>query len=248
MINRSIVTFLIVVSSFILSLGQTPEAKKDTTSVQKAFCFSLRGSGSYLGVQTQEVNKENIAKFQLTDVRGVAVGKVADNSPAATAGLRAGDIIVRFGNEEVTGGLKLARLIAEVDPDHKTTIAIVRGGLEKDITATIGKRPSPGFENSDLQLQSPIKPRDLPFPSGVDLMFLIKELARDIDLNVLFDPESFLVGRKVYIDLKNIREAQALDYIFLQERLVVQKVGPRAILISRPKPGYITPATKRMFI
>lgn len=38
---------------------------------------------------------------------------------------------------------------------------------------------------------SAAKPRDLPFPGGVDLQFIIKELARDLDLNVLFDSESF---------------------------------------------------------
>ncbi len=52
------------------------------------------------------------------------------------------------------------------------------------------------------------KLRDLPFPSGVDLQFIIKELAKDLDLNVLFDQESFRQpGRKTYIELKNVTAA-----------------------------------------
>jgi len=75
--------------------------------------------------------------------------------------------------------------------------------------------------------------RDLPFPSGVDLQFIIKELAKDLDLNVLFDIESFRTqGRKTFIDLKNVTAARALDYIFLQEGLFFQKVGPRTILVA----------------
>lgn len=75
--------------------------------------------------------------------------------------------------------------------------------------------------------------RDLPFPSGVDLQFIIKELAKDLDLNVLFDSVSFrAAGRKTFIDLKNVTAARALDYIFLQEGLFFQKVGPRTILIA----------------
>ena len=35
------------------------------------------------------------------------------------------------------------------------------------------------------------KLRDLPFPNGVDLQFIIKELARDLDLNVLFESVTF---------------------------------------------------------
>lgn len=77
------------------------------------------------------------------------------------------------------------------------------------------------------------KLRDIPFPSGVDLQFIIKELARDLDINVLFDTESFRTpNRKTFIDLKNVTAARALDYIFLQEGLFFQKVGPRTILVA----------------
>lgn len=77
------------------------------------------------------------------------------------------------------------------------------------------------------------KLRDLPFASGVDLKFIIKELAKDLDLNVLFDTESFRGGdRKVSIDLRNVTAARALDYIFLQEGLFFQKVGPRTIIVA----------------
>lgn len=77
------------------------------------------------------------------------------------------------------------------------------------------------------------KLRDLPFPSGIELTFIIKELAKELELNVLFDAESRLGGgRKVAIDLKNVTSARALDYIFLQESLFFQKVGPRTILVA----------------
>ena len=76
------------------------------------------------------------------------------------------------------------------------------------------------------------KLRDVPFPSGVDLQFLIKELAKDLDLNVLFDTGSRLDNRKVKIELKNVTAAKALDYVFLQENLFFQKVGPRTIIVA----------------
>ena len=78
------------------------------------------------------------------------------------------------------------------------------------------------------------KLRDIPFPAGVDLQFIIKELARELELNVLFDVESFRTAqnRKTFIDLKNVTAARALDYIFLQEGLFFQKVGPRTILVA----------------
>lgn len=74
--------------------------------------------------------------------------------------------------------------------------------------------------------------RQVPFPGGVNLQFIVKELAKDLDLNVLFDAESRLETRTVRIDLKNVTSAKALDYIFLQENLFFQKVGPRTILVA----------------
>ena len=83
------------------------------------------------------------------------------------------------------------------------------------------------------------KLRNVLWPGGTDLQNLIKELASDLDLNVLFDSTSFRTPRQVKIELRNVTAAKALDYIFLQENLFFQKVGPRTILVAnsseRPK-------------
>jgi general secretion pathway protein D len=85
----------------------------------------------------------------------------------------------------------------------------------------------------DIQIPQRLeKMRDVPFPGGVDLQYIVKELAKDLDLNVLFDAESRLETRKIRIELKNVTAAKALDYIFLQENLFFQKVGPRTILVA----------------
>ena len=76
------------------------------------------------------------------------------------------------------------------------------------------------------------KLRDVPFPGGVDLQFLIKELAQDLDLNVLFDADTFRQSQSIKIELKNVTAAKALDYVFLQQGLFFQKVGPRTILVA----------------
>lgn len=78
------------------------------------------------------------------------------------------------------------------------------------------------------------KVRDFSFPSGVDLQTIIRDTARELDLNVLFDTDTFRQGqsRKTYIDLRNVTYARALDYIFLQENLFFQKVGPRTVLVA----------------
>lgn len=106
---------------------------------------------------------------------------------------------------------------------------------DKNVDANGIKLVPTGFTPAAAQQQLPQKLeklRDVPFPAGIDLQFIVKELARDLDLNVLFDTESRLETRKVKIELKNVTSAKALDYIFLQESLFFQKVGPRTILVA----------------
>jgi len=76
--------------------------------------------------------------------------------------------------------------------------------------------------------------RDVVFPSGVDLQTIIRDLARELEFNVLFDSgsQSLRQPRKVILDLRNVSRARALDYIFQQENLFFQKVGPRTILVA----------------
>lgn len=106
----------------------------------------------------------------------------------------------------------------------------VKGTNSKVKLVPTGYAPPPAAAN--VLPQRLEKLRDIPFPSGVDLQFIIKELAKDLDLNVLFDVESFRSPRKTNIELKNVTAARALDYIFLQEGLFFQKVGPRTILVA----------------
>lgn len=119
---------LIVTSSFILAFGQTPQPGGEREKTPQAFSFHFDGDGGYLGVQTQEVTKENFGKFGLREVRGVAVERVMENSPAAAAGIKEGDVIVRFNGDVVTSSRKLTRLVGEVDPDHQVRLTISRNG------------------------------------------------------------------------------------------------------------------------
>ena len=105
---------------------------------------------------------------------------------------------------------------------------------EKSANGTVKLVPT-GFQKQNPQNnfvpQKMEKMRGVVF-TNVPLQNVIKELAQDLDLNVLFDVESRLESRKITIDLKNVTAAKGLDYIFLQENLFFQKVGPRTILVA----------------
>ncbi len=104
-----------------------------------AFNFFVDG-GAFLGVYAEDINKDNMSQYGLRDARGVGVTEVVKDSPAEKAGLRKGDVIIRFDNEAVGSVRKLNRLVSELAPDHKVNLTISRGGADQEISVIIGKR------------------------------------------------------------------------------------------------------------
>ncbi|MBA3767479.1 MAG: hypothetical protein H0W99_10910, partial [Acidobacteria bacterium] len=65
-----------------------------------------------------------------------------------------------------------------------------------------------------------------------DLKSFIRSLAEQLNINVIFDSQSFRQPRNIEINLRDVTTAQALDYIFLQEGLFFQKLSRRTILVA----------------
>jgi serine protease Do len=151
-------TLIAFSSCTIIYSQKTPEPTKQPEKPEKiakgqVFSFQFDG-GSYLGIEPQEVTKENFGKFGLSSVRGVAVEKVVENSPAAQAGLQAGDVIIKFEGEEIESVRKLSRLIAEIAPDHQVRLTVLRNGSEQEFTATMGKRETPAVFNGNFKMEN----------------------------------------------------------------------------------------------
>jgi serine protease Do len=104
-----------------------------------AFSFSFDG-GNYLGIQPQEITRENMSRYGLSAPRGVGIGNVSEGSPAERAGLKKGDVILQFDGEPVTSTRKLLRLLGEAAPEQTVRLTISRNGSEQQITATLGHR------------------------------------------------------------------------------------------------------------
>jgi membrane-associated protease RseP (regulator of RpoE activity) len=176
MFRKSFVFILLTMMSGMCVWGQEKAAPAPRAAAEgRAFTFAFGGGGSYLGIETDEVTRENMGKYNLREVRGVAIEKVLDKSPAEAAGLQAGDVIVKFEGEDVTSVRKLMRLLGEVAPDHEARLKIVRNGDEREVTVTVGKRPAPEWKNGAFattfpdghfgKLEMPEMPKMPPMPA-----------------------------------------------------------------------------------
>ena len=167
MIRKTLAILLMGAASGSAVFAQTPGPAPRGES--RTFSYVFGGDGGYLGVQTEEITKENFGKFGLREVRGVGIGDVAAGSPAQTAGLQKGDVIIGFNGEEVTSVRKLMRLLSEVAPDHQAKLTVLRNGESRDLAVTVGNRPTPKFEDGGFALPPAARSGRLIVPPTADM-------------------------------------------------------------------------------
>ena len=101
--------------------------------------------GGWLGVRVDDVDAEAAGELGLDEPRGALVEGVEEESPAAEAGLEAGDVIVAFDGDEVRSVAELVRLVRETPSGRDVTLDVVRDGERRRLSATVGDRPHRGF-------------------------------------------------------------------------------------------------------
>jgi len=98
---------------------------------------------SYIGLagQTVPIPRPVARANQLAVTSGVFVVSVEARSPAATAGLRDGDVVLAFAGQAVTGVDDLHRLLTDARIGAATPMAILRSGARRQLTMIPTEKP-----------------------------------------------------------------------------------------------------------
>ncbi len=96
------------------------------------------GGGSWLGVETNEVTAEKVKQLKLPAERGVLVGKIVPESPAAKAGLKENDVITELNGQRIEGIAQFRRMIREIPIGRTAQLTIVRDGRAQSVSVTLG--------------------------------------------------------------------------------------------------------------
>ena len=107
----------------------------------------------WLGMKIQDVTDEIARAMGLPQARGSVVSWVAPGSPAVAAGLRPGDVIVRFEEDHPADERALLRDISGSPPGRQVTLGIIRAGRSMELPVTLGEWPRMAWEQANAPLR-----------------------------------------------------------------------------------------------
>ncbi len=96
----------------------------------------------WLGIAIQTVDEDLAEALELDQSRGVLVSDVTPDSPADSAGLRQGDVIVTLNGKEMTDASRLRNTVALAGAGEPFSMTVIRNGREKNLQGTLGEQKS----------------------------------------------------------------------------------------------------------
>ena len=131
-----------------------------------------------LGVNIQDVTESLAKSFGFTGTEGALVSKVIEDSPAAKAGVKDGDIIIKFNGEPVRGAAQLKNLVGKIKPDSAAKLTVFRNKQQMDLNVKIAERTQTALAASSKQTPAPQSSDEL----GIDIESLTSTAAAQLGL------------------------------------------------------------------
>ncbi|GAA3753114.1 trypsin-like peptidase domain-containing protein [Terriglobus aquaticus] len=121
-------------------------------STAKAIATEIIQTGAvhhgYLGIAMNDVTPANAQFFNLKSASGAIISQVTPGSPAASAGLKNGDVIVSLNGKTIESGGELQVDVAQMTPGTHADLGILRNGAPQTVNVKLGEF------NKDKQLAS----------------------------------------------------------------------------------------------
>lgn len=99
---------------------------------------------AFLGIGYSDIGPELARQFELPVSEGIIIGRVEPGTPAARAGLRAQDIIVRANDTEIESGGDLRRLLRDLSPGDTVRFEVLRPSGRTTVSVRLGAMSSSG--------------------------------------------------------------------------------------------------------
>lgn len=153
-----------------------------------------------LGVSIQEINQQLADEKGLSDLKGVFVAEVVENSAAEKAGIKKGDVILKINEVDVNSSSRLQEEVGKNRPGDKVKITLRRKGSEMQVEATLlsengktslesaAKADSEAYQGMKMANTSREERQKLSVKNGVKVAEVNKGIFKDAGI-----PEGFVI-------------------------------------------------------
>ena len=152
-------------------------------NIAKGILKDLKEKGTvtrgWLGVMIQKITPDLAESFNLDRTEGALVGDVIPNSPAERAGIKRGDVIVRFDRHEVKTMESLPKIVGSTTPGKAVKVEVIREGKKKVLDVTIAILKDEEIKVAALD------------PLGIQVQDITPDIAQSLNLD---DVEGVLVS------------------------------------------------------
>lgn len=107
----------------------------------------------YLGLLMQPLSNDLAASLGMDKAEGALVTEVLENSPAHQAGIRPGDVIVRYDGQSVENPARLSKAVSMSNPGHRARLMVVREGRYLEIQVDLQLTPEVVAGADQLQMK-----------------------------------------------------------------------------------------------
>ena len=150
-------------------------------NMAKSVFTQLKGTGKVtrgmIGVIIQPVTQDLARQFKLDRAIGALIGQVTPGGPAEKAGIKSGDIIIKYQGQVISQGNMLPALVAETQVGTKAQVVLFRDGKEVPVEVVIGELPEEHTAVGGAQ-----SPNTLEDDLGFTIQVLTPELAQSLGI------------------------------------------------------------------
>lgn len=137
----------------------------------------------WLGVRIQVVTDELAETLGLDEAHGALISEVSEEGPALKAGIKAGDVIVKFDGKKIDQMRDLPRIVAETEIDKKVPVEIVRRGKRRTVQVVTGRLDEAVVASADGRPNNTTKNPAISNVAGISLEDLDATARKELGLS-----------------------------------------------------------------
>jgi len=196
-------------------------------SLCAALSFAQTMGGSYIGVGMQEVDRERAKALKLAEPSGVEITSVMQDSPAEKAGLKVGDVVLKYNGQKVEGNEQFARMVRETPAGREVKIEISRGGAWQQVMVKVAVRKPQAWGEGQSTMMPPMQ---LQLPDLAHAVSALRSVALGVEAEAIDGQLAQYFGVKEGVLVRSVVKGSPADKAGIKAGDIVLRVDDAKVM------------------